>query len=141
MSYPSNPVQFLLGIPSEIYAVDASGSTMLIRASENGQLAMVEELVRAGAVVDACTHLGDTALMGAAYQVGPTLMRTSQVLLNCALQGHAKVVRFLVEEAGATLDIRNEEGDTAVDLASTSAVRKQTPSLRHLHVCDGAVPN
>jgi ankyrin repeat protein len=62
-------VEFLLGIPGEVHAVDASGSTSFIRAAENGQLAVVEELVRAGADVDASTNLGDTALMGAAYQV------------------------------------------------------------------------
>mmetsp|Transcript_27895 Transcript_27895/g.61028 ORF Transcript_27895/g.61028 Transcript_27895/m.61028 type:complete len:130 (+) Transcript_27895:252-641(+) len=79
-------------------------------------MAMMEELVRAGGPVDATTHLGDTALIGAAYQ------------------GHAEVVRFLVEEAGATLDVHNEEGDTALDLASTSAIREilsNPPTRRH----------
>ena len=70
MSYPPNPVQFLLGVPNVVHERETSGSTPLIRASENGQLAVVKELVRAGAAVDARTHLGDTALMGAAYQVG-----------------------------------------------------------------------
>jgi ankyrin repeat protein len=71
----------------------------LIRAAEDGQLALVRNLLQAGASPNAKSEGDFTALMWA------------------AARGHVEVVTVLLE-SGADLSARTRKGRTAVDIAT-----------------------
>ena len=72
----------------------------LIRAAENGDLALAQELMGRGGEVNAKDELGATPLMRAAYQ------------------GHLEVAKFLIEK-GADINAYSEKGWTALGTAAS----------------------
>ena len=122
-------------------AVDAQGATALHRACEKGHADVVRTLLAAGAPSNArwrgkcpleCGPPGgaepfETALLQAVCvddtaRVGELLdgkvdANSNGVICWAAAQGHAGVVRALVERGGARLDAVSEAGKTALELA------------------------
>eukprot|EP00439_Symbiodinium_sp_Y106_P067839 s742_g11.t1 len=112
-------------------------STPLMRASENGHVAVVRLLLEASAQTDLHRHRGETALMDAAggghSQVVQLLLEAgaqkdlrdlenSTALMYAAFNGRDAVVRLLLE-AGAQKDLCDEDGRTALmDAASEGHV-------------------
>ena len=82
-------------------AADQFGRTILMFATEVGDMDMVNMLIDNGAYVDAQTNAGTTALMFA------------------AARGHLDVVQFLVDN-GATIELENDYGHTAIQLAEAN---------------------
>ena len=80
-------------------AGDNSGSTPLIRASENGYLEILKELVEKGSDIEAKNKDGYTALI-----------RASQ-------RGYFDIVKCLVE-SGADINAKDNDGDSALIHAS-----------------------
>ena len=88
------------------------GNTALIMSAHRGRDSIVEALLATGANKDARSHVlpnidpkgGGTALIAAAWK------------------GHEGCVRLLME-AGADRSIKEVDGNTALDLASTEAIK------------------
>jgi hypothetical protein len=78
-------------------ASTSDGSTPLILAAVQGNLAMMRCLVELGAEVSAVDNEGDTAL------------------LMSAAVGHYSAVQYLLEEANANMDDVNNNGESAWD--------------------------
>ena len=88
------------------------GNTALIMSAHRGRDSIVEALLANGAKKDARSHVlpnidpkgGGTALIAAAWK------------------GHEGCVRLLLE-AGANRSIKEIDGNTALDVASTEAIK------------------
>lgn len=94
----TNAVEELLSEGVPVDSRDDKERTPLMKASADGNLAMVMKCVDHGADINAVDMYGDTPLGAAAYR------------------DHIEVVQFLVAN-GADLDIRNNEGLTAPAMA------------------------
>jgi uncharacterized protein len=89
---------------ADVDAKDSYDGTGLIRAAERGYVRIVRRLLETDVDVDHVNRLGWTALLEA-------------VILGDGGAGHTDVVRLLVEEGGADVEIGDGEGRTALDHA------------------------
>ena len=87
---------------ADVDAKDSYDGTGLIRAAERGYVRIVRRLLETDVDVDHVNRLGWTALLEA-------------VILGDGGAGHTEVVRLLVEEGGADVDIGDGAGRTALD--------------------------
>ncbi|XP_059490277.1 osteoclast-stimulating factor 1-like [Neocloeon triangulifer] len=86
-------------------SLDHAGNTALLWACHSGQLECVQELLKIPSeALNAQNRLGDTPLHSAASK------------------GHLDVVNLLLE-IGADTSLKNTDGLTALDLASTNAIK------------------
>jgi uncharacterized protein len=112
-------VRALIAQKADVNAPDGDGSTALHWAAANGDLAMTEALLKAGAGVKAATRIG-----------GMT------PLFMAAKNGNADVVNALVK-AGASANEANANGTTVLMMAAASG---SAPAVKAL-VERGADPN
>ena len=87
------------GIMQNVNAIDRHGHTALMEAAKSGDLELVKDLLRRGAVLDARSEKGKTALHYA------------------AANGHVDVVKLLIEHR-AEVDARDLEWHTPLMLAA-----------------------
>ena len=87
------------GIMQNVNAIDRHGHTALMEAAKAGDLELVKDLLRRGAVLDARSEKGKTALHYA------------------AANGHVDVVKLLIEHR-AEVDARDLEWHTPLMLAA-----------------------
>jgi uncharacterized protein len=107
------------------------GTTLLMFAAKDGQAGIAQDLLNAGAQLDARDGDGDTPLMYAALDnradVASVLLKAGAdvnarnnkgdtPLLAAALRGRAEVARLLLA-AGADVRVKNQKGQTALSLA------------------------
>jgi len=105
---------------------------MLLRFSQDGNVAGVKRQIAAGTSVDHADGNGATALMKASsygkIDVVKCLHRSKAnvnkqdnyggtALMKAAEYGNIEIVQFLVENAKANISLKNDDGDTAMVLA------------------------
>jgi uncharacterized protein len=120
--------------------------TPLQRAAQNGHVAAIAALVKAGARVDGADSYGQTPLMWAAAKDHTAVIDTlvaagadvhrartdgDTALHLASMRGKLDAARVLLE-AGAKMDVRNKEGKRPIDVVRAALAR--TRSLR-LHGC------
>ncbi|KAI8924506.1 hypothetical protein BC831DRAFT_300150 [Entophlyctis helioformis] len=89
--------------PETIDAFDEAGWTCLMKAAYKGHLGLVTELVRRNASLDATDHHGYTALIWA------------------IVAGRMNVVKFLVDEAGASIEGNRQEPQDSSSLSASGS--------------------
>jgi ankyrin repeat protein len=104
-------------IPALLFAVEPDGSTPLLRASHEEDLAAVERLIRGGADVNAANDLGATPLWAACEN------------------GNVAIVRKLLD-AGANPNLALHKGETPLMIAA----RAGKPEIAELLLTKGAQP-
>lgn len=98
---------------------DKDGWTPLMEAARAGHLEACKVLVEAGA--------------GGAY-VNDMTLHGNRALHLAALNGHVEVVRYLVTECGARLDVQNESGAYPIHLAACCEDESKAEQLLSLMV-------
>jgi ankyrin repeat protein len=108
-----------------------SGDSLLMLATYHGHLEIVTALLDAGANPNQCNHKGQHPLAGVSYKGLAPLVAlllehgadpdgaagaTRTPLMYAAMYNHATTTTALLD-AGATVEISNPEGHTALDLA------------------------
>ena len=143
-------VENLLDRGAALEARDNSGEIALMKASFEGQVAVVETLLDRGADIEAREYaiqdgIGWNALMlaslngqaavveilldrGAALESREDTTRWTALMLASA-RGQVAVVETLLDR-GADINARNEEGDTALDIAYDEGHREVINALR-----------
>jgi hypothetical protein len=101
----------------DVNGVDSVGNSTLSEAARHGQIALVDELLRAGADVNASNDAGITPLM-----------------TSVAFR-HTEVTRRLIR-AGARIDAQDDGGETAL----MTAVRYRNPEMAQILLEAGADP-
>ncbi|HEY9231514.1 MAG TPA: ankyrin repeat domain-containing protein [Blastocatellia bacterium] len=114
-------------------------TTVLMYAAKEGHADIVQELLNAGAKLDAKDNDGDTALMYAAIDgrvdvvralfnaganVNAVNNRGDTPLLAAALRGRTEVVRLLLVAGDADVNAKNQKGQTALSLAEAEGHRE-----------------
>lgn len=113
---------------------DTLGYTALHRASDDGEVAIVSLLLRSGsALIDARDNDRATALQLAASSGSAAVVKLllqhhastdaadavgDTALHRAAEGGHASVIKLLLAASAATADRRNQDGKTALDVAT-----------------------
>jgi uncharacterized protein len=128
--------------PAQLDRPAEHGLTPLMRAALLGELALVDELLRAGAGIDLRNHDGNNALWLACVSGRPEVVRrlaaagidldnqnavNATALMYAASSGKAEMVELLLE-LGADAKLTNLDGANAGDMASTVACLRL---LRH----------
>lgn len=132
-------IKMLIATGADIEASTEYGWRPLMMAAANGKTQAVRLLLTAGAVLDAVGD-HDTAMTWAAAQGhietlrflleqganpnGPDYPEMSRAIWTAVSYHRPKVIRLLAEH-GADLDVRDSDGETALERASLSG-RKQT---------------
>jgi hypothetical protein len=109
-------------------------------ANPHDSLAMVTALLEAGADVNSRDEYGSTALSWASYRGNKDVVKLlleqpaikldqagvdgDTALMAAAERGHAEIVEMLLN-AGATVSITNEAGETAITRAEKTAAKQQ----------------
>lgn len=115
-----------------VNAINKSGMTALIVASEKGNIEIVRELINAGANVNGANSVGWTALMGASFEGNAEVVKElinsganinafgikyKNTALMQAIRGeNPEIVKILVD-SGADINMKNANGETAYDKA------------------------
>ena len=99
----------------DVHGEDSVGNSVLSDAAREGQIAVVEELIRAGADVNSANRYGGSVLMTAiAYR-------------------HSDIVRLLLQ-SGAIVDAQDSDGETAL----MTAARYRNPEMAKILLDAGA---
>ena len=99
-------VKFLVESGADVNAKDKEGWSVLMEASYEGHLKVIKYLIENGKVnVNAKDDDGWTALMRASWR------------------GYFEIVKYLVEK-GADINIKNNNGKTALDLADSEKIKE-----------------
>ena len=125
-------VQQFVDRDANVNAKDKKGFTPLMKASRNGHLEVVEYLVEQGADINTLDADGRTAWMTASrygyldiveFLVDSGVEINTQdnffkstALMFAAYNGNTEVVKYLVAK-GADVNTKNEDGETALDIA------------------------
>lgn len=121
-------IQILLEKGAEIEAKDAYGMTALMRAASVGNSEIIQVLLEKGANVGSAGHGGQTALMYAVLrddEASTRILLANGSKIDLAdesgntplmLTRSLKTARLLID-AGADPNLKNENGDTAHDIA------------------------
>jgi ankyrin repeat protein len=97
-------LELTLANGADVDAKDSYVGTGLIRAADRGHSAIVRRLLETDIDVDHVNRLGWTALLEA-------------VILGSGDAAHTEVVRLLVDDGGADVEIADRDGRTALDHA------------------------
>jgi TonB family protein len=121
-------VPSMLSEPLDVLKPQAGGSSYLVSAATQGDISVVEALLRAGSAVNSKNKLGQSALMLASIRGLPTMVELllraggdpnsvnqngETVLIHGAASGNAAVLRHLLK-AGASVNARSKDGNTAL---------------------------
>lgn len=114
-------VRALLAHDVDLDATDGAGYTPLYRAVGEGNLAMVELLLEAGADVNLSHDL--------VHRVPPSRVQGVRVLMRAARDGHVEIVERLLR-AGADPNARDAHGRSAAEYAEARGHRALAERLR-----------
>ena len=144
--------ELLAAGPADPAVADHGGWTPLHCAASAGRSDAVEQLVRAGSPLDACTEAGSSALTYAASKGHTAVVRTllgaaadvtvrdrsgCTPLHRAASRGHADAVQLLLQQQPSQqLELKDKRGHTAFHLA----VLEQQESVAVLLAEAGADP-
>lgn len=125
-------VKKIIASGGNVNAINKSGMTALIVASEKGNIEIVRELINAGANVNGANSVGWTALMGASFEGNAEVVKElinsganinafgikyKNTALMQAIRGeNPEIVKILVD-SGADINMKNANGETAYDKA------------------------
>jgi hypothetical protein len=127
----------------EVNGADSVGNSVLSDVAQDGQLALVDELIRAGADVNSANIGGITVLMSAIVRDnGETVRRLLQAgaaidaqdhrgktaLMHAARYGNGEITKILLD-AGASVTIRDNYGMTALAQVPDGKVA-ESPEVR-----------
>lgn len=108
--------------------------TPLTKASEKGHLNIVKYLVENGADVNIKNNQGETALMTALILYIKIFKKENKldakIMINSILDKCLKIVKFLIKNK-ACVNIINNEGKTALDLAEENGCEEVAKFLRN----------
>lgn len=138
-------VKKIIASGGNVNAINKSGMTALIVASEKGNIEIVRELINAGANVNGANSVGWTALMGASFEGNAEVVKElinsganinafgikyKNTALMQAIRGkNPEIVKILVD-SGADINMKNANGETAYDKAMEVGLTEVAELLR-----------
>ena len=138
-------VKKIIASGGNVNAINKSGMTALIVASEKGNIEIVRELINAGANVNGTNSVGWTALMGASFEGNAEVVKElinsganinafgikyKNTALMQAIRGeNPEIVKILVD-SGADINMKNANGETAYDKAMEVGLTEVAELLR-----------
>jgi len=122
-------VEALLARGMDVDTTDANANTLLMIATQEHRIGMARRLLQANAKVGARNRYGETALMLAAADGNPEMVKLMldhgasinisgwNPLIYAAWRGHTEVVKYLLDK-GAEVDAVSPDGITALMMAT-----------------------
>lgn len=151
MAHPSKQtIELLVSHGASVDLKDKAGNTALILVATKGKLDIVKLLLEHRANIDTCNGAGDSALTLAAaahatpvqwigYGEGCYSSTDDAILMQAGIKGKSSTIELLLDY-GASINLKNKAGNTALTLA---AAKGNLDVVKHLldHGADAHAEN